>query len=137
MRTPVIVNACNILASAKLGKMTAPDKAKVVKAFRALKDAAKPFNDLLESAREKLKPEGWDELRERADKLTAAEQAEMEAMFHKYTRAVDLTVREEQEREHDVEFERLSAEAFEALSGANDWTVAQVELLESVLVEEA
>jgi len=135
MKTKVVVNACRALAQARVTKMTSADKAKAIRAFKALKGAASDFDDLLKEAQERLKPEGFDDLNRKAQegKLSNSERAEYNAMLEMYQEEVNLTLDDESRKEREVEFERLSAEAFNALVDSNDFTLAQIAAVEEAL----
>lgn len=135
MITMTAVSACRALAQAKVTKMTSADKAKAIRAFKALKDAANDFDELLKEAQERLCPDGFDDLNRKAQegKLTESEQAEYKAMLAKYQEEVNLTLDEESRKERELTFERLSAEAFDALVDSNDFTLIQIAAIEEAL----
>lgn len=135
MKTAVIVNATRALAQAKVTKMASADKAKAIRAFKALKDESGDFDELLKEAQERLKPDGFDELnrKKQEGKLSENEQAEYNAMLAKYQEEVNLTLDEESRKDRELEFERLSAEAFDALVDSNDFTLIQIAAIEEAL----
>lgn len=137
MKTGLIADACMVLANVKLTKLNLAEKTTAIKAFRAIKEASKSFDDLLAVAREKLKPEGWDALHARRAELTGAERRRYIELTGIYNDEVTLSVREEQEREQELSYARLSAEAIDKLIESNDLPLAQLDLLQTALGEEA
>lgn len=93
----------------------------------------------LEDASNTLKPEGFEELNEKARRrarMTEEEAQRYMELLSAYNAEVEATVKESGEAEAAPEFERLSEEAFYALCDANDWTLGQIDRLEAALCKE-
>lgn len=145
MKTINIVSAYRVINVAKLSKMEDADKYKVIKAIREMKPIAEQFDSFVSDARERLKPEDFDEMQKKAVKwqeegenttLTMEERIELNHHFEEYNEKVQECVREESEKEIELKFARLSEEAFCKLMGSNpDWDVKTTVQVEEVLVE--
>lgn len=136
MRTDRIVAATNILATAKLAKLTPADKAATIKAYQALRKEAEDYDALQKAAIEKAKPEGFDDMHSRheAKTLTETEEAEYTAKLREFNLTVGLAVEEEAAKERTPEFAPVSAEAMNALVESNpDMTLSQIDVLDRVL----
>lgn len=145
MKTINIVSAYRTINVAKLSKMEDADKYKVIKAIREMKPIAEQFDSFVSDARERLKPEDFDTMQEKAAQwqkdgdattLTMEERIELNHHFEEYNEKVQECVREESEKEIELKFARLSEEAFCKLMASNpDWDVKTAVQVEEVLVE--
>ena len=72
LKTEVIIALFRMLNEAKYSKMNDDGKIKTWRILRALKPIAVKFDDDMKTAREKLRPEGYDELLNKAQQLTVA-----------------------------------------------------------------
>lgn len=151
MKTIAITNVYAILNEAKLTKMEDADKFKVIKALRVIKPIAKGYEDFVEDAKNKLKDEKYEDMSNKAhdwnkanqnkkrSSLTDADIAELEAIneyFVGYNKRIETCLKEEAEKEVEVEFEKLSEDAFCKLVSSNDWTCSQILSLSDVIVKE-
>lgn len=140
-----IVTAYRTINASKLTKMEDTDKYKVIKAIREMKPVVESFDSFVSDARERLKPEDFDTMQEKAAQwqkegdattLTVEDRVELNRYFEDYNRKVEECVKEESEKEHELKFGRLSEEAFCKLMASNpDWDVKTTVQVEEVLVE--
>ena len=145
MKTMNIVTAYRTINASKLTKMEDTDKYKVIKAIREMKPVVESFDSFVSDARERLKPEDFDTMQEKAAQwqkegdattLTVEDRVELNRYFEDYNRKVEECVKEESEKEHELKFGRLSEEAFCKLMASNpDWDVKTTVQVEEVLVE--
>lgn len=152
MKTIDIINAYNVLNAAKLTKLADADKFTVIRAMRALKPIHTDYEEAVKDAQERLKPEGFDDLQRRAadwnaihkDKkltdLTPEERTTLEginAAYRDYTTKVEECIRDIAEKEKELDYTRLTEEAFGKLLESNpDWTMQQILAVADVLEEE-
>lgn len=143
MNTITIIAAYNALVGSKLTKMGGEGKIKVVKIIKALKPIATDYEDFRKDALERLKPEGFDEMVKKAEQwqkdgenttLTATERAGINQFFADYQMEVDKCLKEETEKEHDLEFAKLSEDEFTQFADSNDFTAGQMIELMDILV---
>lgn len=126
----------DVLAATKLGAMASADKIKATKAYNALKKASADYDTALTNAREKLKPEGFDELMQKAGSGTATRQemAELNRLIGPYNREVEAAVAAEATKEVEIEVDTLADEAIGKLYDGNpDMTVADLSQLGDLL----
>ena len=139
LTTEKVLEAFNVVSTAKYGKLDDQDKVRVWKIARALKPTADKFADDRDDAAKKLLPtEDFEERRAKAQQYQAMlgdKQADMTqapmtpAEFWKFIEASNSynklladALGEFGKKEVEVEFEPLSEEAFGKLMASNDWT---------------
>lgn len=151
----MIIALFRLLNAAKYTKMEDGDKIKAWKILRALKPIAEKFDDDIKTSREKLKPEGYDELLKRAQQIEAderkvfgeinsqqREQEFIKALCEKYEEYAKFqnvgrdfiklcndALREFAQADVELDFEPLSENAFEKLMASNDWSLSQAGFL--------
>lgn len=117
-----IVSLYNILKEAKLTKLADADKYAIIKILRKLRPTAEKFEEDKKEAQEKLKPENWDEIVEKANlwrkennsnRLTADEV--------EYFVKVNECLGEELEKEVEIDITTINEAVFEKLMASNDW----------------
>lgn len=133
-----IVEAYNVLADAKLGKIdTVTDKLKVVDALRVMRPIVKSHNEDLETARETLKPAGLEESQRRLrdnGNVTQVEMVRNTILSNEYGEALNRYVRERLAVEGEVELTPLGKETIDKLIEGNpEWTPGQIMSLIDVL----
>lgn len=151
MKVKDIVEAYNVINSAKLTKMQDADKFTLIKAMKALKPVKTAYEDFIADAREKLKGEAHEDMLRRAEEwktklegdkkkssdFTPEELAglnEVNAYFNNYAKKVDECVKEEADKDVRPEYSRLSEEAFGKLLASNeDWNVEKAVLLSDLV----
>ena len=142
MKTVTIIAAYNALVGSKLTKMGGDGKIKVVKIIKAMKPVATEYDDFRRDALERLKPEGFDAMAEKAQQLqkdgdnttlTATERAEINQFFADYQAEVDKCLSDEVNKEHELNFTKLTSEEFMQLCDGNDWVAGvMLELMEYI-----
>lgn len=125
---------------AKMGKMEAKDQVKFVKIARKLKQVIAPYQEFVKDAQEKFKGEKHDEyakiLQETdKEKYSHAEMVAASEYAKEYSEKLNECLKEEFEKEHDVEFEKLSEAAFEKLMESNEWTVSVAMQVQDIVAE--
>lgn len=130
--TEKAVLAFRLLNNAKLSKMEDDDKYLVIKAMRELKPIAIQYDDFIKDAAEKLKPEGIEPIQQKLQKneqLTDNEQQ----VWVKYNNNISHCLNDELKKEIQLNFKPLREEAIKGLMASNDFSVAEIMLLEEVL----
>lgn len=151
MKTSVVLDAFNVLNTAKYTKLDDADKIKVWKIARAMKPIATKFEEDNKDAAEKLKPDGFDEKIQDAQeyervaknpnedasnlKMGATEYEKFISELKSYNKLVGDAVREYAEKECEISFEPLSEDAFGKLMASNEWTMEQVMQL-GIIIED-
>ena len=134
-----IVAAYNALGDAKLTKLDDAEKSKVVKARKAMRPITDEYEAFLKDVQEKFKPENWDEIQEKIQQwqkegekttLTEDERIELNKAIIGYQNGVDKAVKEELEKEVELNFDKLSEGADVKIMSASDWTPNQLDALE-------
>lgn len=136
MKTTVdkIVKAYARLGGVKVTTLEDKEVMKVIKMRKAMRPVSEEFNAFLEDAKDKFKPEGFEDVVRKAqegwDKMTDSEKKAANELVTGYNRKVDEAVKEEAEKEVDIEFEPLSEDSLTKLMKENSLTVAEMEMLD-------
>lgn len=149
-KTEKVLAAYRLLGSAKYGKLADEDKIKVLKICIALKPIATKYDEDSKEAEMKLKPDGYDERLEKAreyervsrDKDADASQLKMgPAEFNEFVKEmnhyqdlISKALKDEMEKEVEVEFEPITEDALLKLMNSNDWTIAGAMAVSEVIV---
>ena len=117
-----IVSLYNVLKEAKLTKLADADKYTIIKILRKLRPTAEKFEEDKKEAQEKLKPENWDEIVEKANLLRKENNSNrLTADEVEYFVKVNECLGEELEKEVEIDIPTINEEAFEKLMASNDW----------------
>lgn len=130
------------LDAANMGKMSGKAQIKLVKIVRKLKGLVTPFFEAEKDAREKLKGEDHAKMEEMMKKwgeegrdctLTVEDRRKVLAYFDEYKKNVDESLKDEWEKEHEVELEKLTEEEFERLLERNEWNASTVSAIMDIV----
>lgn len=141
MKTTIkkIVDAYNALGEAKVAKLEEGEVVKILKDRKAMRKYADEYDAFLKDVQEKFKPEDWDQVQADAQKwqkegerstLTEDQRQHINQTMIDYGKKVNLAVKEELEREVEVDFEKLKPETETKLLIGNDWKTKDLEALE-------
>ena len=86
-----LLNVIDQLNSLPLGKLTIAQRAALTRTTCAISQARKPFDEALKEARDKLKPEEYDELKQRKDR-SPEEDARLKELKAEYDSAINETL---------------------------------------------
>lgn len=127
-----IVTAYRLVNTAKLAKMEDAEKFALIKIVRQLKKVGTDFDDFLKDAQERLKPEKFDEI---VGKLQSKEDltTEEQNALNKYNKNVQDCLKDELEKEVELDFEPLSEEAIGRFISSNDFSVSDILIIEDVV----
>lgn len=152
IKTEKILAAWRVINTAKYNKLEDADKIKVWKISRAFQPVATKFEEDSKDAAEKMKPtEDFTERLQKAQEyeqkikdanldastlpMGAAEYSEFVKEFQNYNKLVGDAIKEFAEKEVEVEFDKLSEDAFGKLMASNEWNMNQVIELGTLIVE--
>lgn len=130
------VNAA--LKAANMNKGDVSAKLALVDAIMATKSVADGYNDLVSVTREKLQPEDFAEMQHRAQKkdLTQREIVELNRYFFEYEKSVEDAVKDEADKEVEVNIKPWTNEQFTALLESNSgYTGAHMVMLYEILTQ--
>lgn len=136
MKTTVdkIVKAYAKLGDVKVTTLEDKEVMKVIRMRKAMRPVSEDFNAFLEDVKTKFKPEGFEETVRKAqegwDKMTDSEKRAANELVTGYNRKVDEAVKEEADREVEIEFEALSEDSLTKLMKENSLTVSEMEMLD-------
>ena len=130
--TDQIVSAYNLINKAKLTKLEDSEKFILIKIARQLKKTSVDFEDFLNDAQEKLKPDNFDEI---ADKMQMKKEltADESATVTKYNKDVSDCLKDELDKEVELTFEPVSDEMFGRFIASNDFSVSEMLTIADVI----
>ena len=149
MNTLEITTAFELLKKAKLTKLEEKDKFIVIKVCRALKPIYTDYQDFIKDAQEKLKGDEFDtNLTEyqniqknhptlNLSELSAEEAAKLKSLtdfFNEYNKSLNKCLSSEATKNHNLDYEKLSENAFSMFINSNDYTVEEILKLQDVLM---
>ena len=122
------------LGDVKVTPLEDKEVMKVIKMRKAMRPVSEEFNAFLEDVKTKFKPEGFEDTVRKAqegwDKMTDSEKRAANELVTGYNRKVEVAVKEESEKEVEIEFEALSEDSLTKLMKENSMTVAEMEMLD-------
>lgn len=142
--TDTVKSVYKLLNDSKLTKMEDKDKFIVIKAVRKFKPIAADFDDFQKDAQEKLKGENFEEMQKKAQQwqkdgdkttLTEDERREINKFFNEYYKKLEECLKEETEKKHELEYEKLSEDAFGKFISSNDFKVDDIIKIQEVMVQ--
>lgn len=137
LKTSQIVMLINALTTANLSKTTTADKTAIIRLTAALRREGIAWNEFLDEARKRCRPDGFDEIAEKYNRLKELEDNERKAVEEavaKYNAEVDEIVRPEYEAEKDISAAPLDDEALARLADSNpEWTMQDIMALRDLI----
>ena len=139
MKVKEIVTAYKVLGDAKVTKLEESEVIKIVKARKSMRSIAEDYEQFLKDVQEKFKPENWDDVQQKVQQwqqegenttLTEEERMTVNRALIEYTKKVDSAVKDELEKEVDINIEKLKEESLTKLIIENDWELKKHEELE-------
>lgn len=145
MKTKQVVEVYNTLNGAKLSKMEDKDKFLVIKAMRQLKPISTAYEEFVKDAQEKLKGDNFEDIQKKAQKwqeegentsLSLEERREINTYLNDYNNKVVECLKEEVEKDNELNYEKISEDAFGKLVSSNDFDVKTIMNLQDALMKE-
>ena len=145
MKTKQVVEVYNTLSSAKLSKMEDKDKFLVIKAMRQLKPISTAYEEFVKDAQEKLKGDDFEDIQKKAQKwqeegentsLSLEERREINTYLNGYNNKVVECLKEEVEKDNELNYEKILEDAFGKLVSSNDFDVKTIMNLQDALMKE-
>lgn len=145
--TAKVANIYPILDKANYSKMDKADRKALTKAMRHMKKVAAEYNDFREDAIKRLRPEGFDKVAELIDKFNSLSQDERKEAFAdpkyqeafrangEYNNAINDCLKEEFDKEIELDFTPLTEDAVDKLLDSNkdDWALGLAIAVEEFL----
>lgn len=137
-----VVGAYKALGEAKVTKLEESEVVKVVKARKAMRPVAEEYESFLKDCQEKFKPEDWDDIQkdfqkwqQEGEKTTLSEsrRIELNKSIIGYQVKIDKAVKDELEKEVEVDIETLKEETTTKLLVENGWELKKLDEIEIML----
>ena len=136
LKGQVILDTAKIFTKTKLTKLEDGELFQVIKTMRTVKDAAKPIQDVIDTATKALEPENYKELLQKADNFTMlseAEQIEVNAKMQAFLNRRARATSEELMKDVKLDITPISENTMDRIIKSNDFTVAEILTLQDVL----
>ncbi len=139
LKVSQIIMLLNALTTADLSKTTAEDKSALIKLSVALRKEGKAWNEFLEEARRRCRPEDFDAIEEkhaRRKELPEDERKAVEEAVAKLDAEVDEIARSEFEAEREIDAPYIGDETLARLADSNPgWKMGDILTLRDLLSE--
>lgn len=141
MKVKNIVEAYKLLGNAKVSNLEDADKIKILKARKAMRPTANEYEAFEKDCQEAMKYEGFNDDIEpytiahnkiRQGKVNEISESEANAYgrIMEYEMKIRKALHDEQNKEIEIEIEKLSEGSDIKLMSANDWTPNQLDLID-------
>lgn len=147
MKTQEIKELYDVLSGIKLTGMTTAAKMVVLDNIRSLKPVSEAFRSDCDDAIKMLRPEGFDEIEEKAnhhneamkagnqkDLLSPEELQKVNETYNAYFKEVEERCKELGKAEHKIDLKKINMSEYDKLMEANDLPAGQLVLLYDYLV---
>lgn len=147
MKTQEIKELYDVLSGIKLTGMTTAAKMVVLDNIRSLKPVSEAFRSDCDDAIKMLRPEGFDEIEEKANHHNEAMKAgnkkellppeelqKVNEAFSTYFKEVEERCKELGKAEHKIDLKKINISEYDKLMEANDLPAGQLVLLYDYLV---
>lgn len=134
-----VVEAYQVLGEAKVTKLEESEVVKIVKARKSMRHIANDYESLLKDYQEKMKPENWDKIQGNLQKwqqegekttLTLEEMVEVNKTVVEYQQKLNSAMKDESEKEVEIDVEKLKEESATKLLVENGWELKKLESLD-------
>ena len=126
MKVGKIVNAYRALEKATVSDLTAEERIAVVKAMKAMRNTTKEFESFVEDLREKFKNETLEAIIRKIQEGKGLTEDEVKT-FNEYNIPVSSAIREEEEKEVNLDIPKVSEDAIVKMIGENKWRLSKLE----------
>ena len=136
LKAQTILDAAKMFGKIKLAKLDDTEYMPVIKRLQVVKDAAKPIQNIIDTASKALEPDDYQELLKKGDMFETLSDEEkqlvsvkLQAIYNRRTRATA----EELMKDVKIDITPISDETLERIIKSNDFTVAEILTLQDVL----
>lgn len=133
MKVGKIVNAYRALEKATVSDLTAEERISVVKAMKAMRTTTKEFESFVEDLREKFKNENLEAIIRKIQEGKGLTEDEVKT-FNEYNIPVSAAIREEEEKEVNLDIQKVSEDAIIKMIGENKWELSKLETFDFMTV---
>lgn len=142
MKLKEAVSLYKTLGDAKVSVLSESDITIIVKIRKSLRAIVEDYDAFLKDCQDKFKPEDWDDIQEKINKwqqegentsLSSEERIEINKIVLNYQNKINSAVKEELEKNINIDVEKLSEEAAVKLLKHNDWASNKLDELLPIL----
>lgn len=136
MKLKEIVSTYKLLGEAKVMNLTEEEVLTIVIARKQMRRLAIDYDEYLKDVQDKFRPDNFEELAMKAqnwDELSKEEQQEINLQLKVYERKVNSIVKDELNKEVEINLEPLSEACLAKLIKMNGWSINKIDELSAVL----
>lgn len=133
MKVGKIVNAFRALEKATVSDLTAEERISVVKAMKAMRTTTKEFESFVKDLREKFKSENLEAIIRKIQEGKGLTEDEVKT-FNEYNIPVSAAIREEEDKEVELDIPKVSEDAIIKMIGENKWELSKLETFDFMTV---
>lgn len=133
MKVGKIVNAYRALEKATVSDLTAEERISVVKAMKVMRATTKEFESFVEDLREKFKSENLEAIIRKIQEGKGLTEDEVKT-FNEYNIPVSAAIREEEDKEVELDIPKVSEDAIIKMIGENKWELSKLETFDFMTV---
>lgn len=126
MKVGQIVNAFLALEKATVSELTAEERISVVKAMKAMRTTTKEFESFVKDLREKFKSENLEAIIRKIQEGKGLTEDEAKT-FNEHNIPVSAAIREEEDKEVELDIPKVSEDAIIKMIGENKWKLSKLE----------
>ena len=133
MKVGKIVNAFRALEKATVSDLTAEERISVVKAMKVMRATTKEFESFVEDLREKFKSENLGAIIRKIQEGKGLTEDEVKT-FNEYNIPVSAAIREEEDKEVELDIPKVSEDVIIKMIGENKWNLSKLETFDFMTV---
>lgn len=136
MKVKEIVSAYKTLGEAKVNNLEESEIIKILKARKAMRFIAEDFNEFLKEVQDKFKPENFEEIQFKLQnwaELSDEDKVKMTNILKEYESKINTVVKDELEKEIELELEKLNENSIGKLLKNNEWPIQKLDEISIIL----
>lgn len=136
MKVKEIVSAYKTLGEAKVNNLEESEIIKILKARKAMRFIAEDFNEFLKEVQDKFKPENFEEIQFKLQnwaELSDEDKVKMTNILKEYESKINTVVKDELEKEIELELEKLNENSISKLLKNNEWPIQKLDEISIIL----
>lgn len=136
MKVKEIVSAYKTLGEAKVNNLEESEIIKILKARKAMRFIAEDFNEFLKEVQDKFKPENFEEIQFKLQnwaELSDEDKVKMTNILKEYESKINTVVKDELEKEIELELEKINENSISKLLKNNEWPIQKLDEISIIL----
>lgn len=136
MKVKEIVSAYKALGEAKVNNLEESEIIKILKSRKTMRSIAEEFNEFLKEVQDKFKPENFEEVQLKLQnwaELSDEDKVKITNILKEYESKVNIVVKDELEKEIELELEKINENSISKLLKNNEWPIQKLDEISIIL----